>query len=103
MSNIQKLIDLANKQAAEKEKAKSQSPNNVAKALAALADQPMDVTKEAFVRKYHIKNIIKYKKPEELIVDVHKALDNLDNSLSIQERNILLMRFLKEWRDTNVQ
>lgn len=100
MSNIQKLIDLANRQA--KAKANSRSPNNVAKALAALADQPMDVTKEAFVRKYHIKNILKYKRPEQLIVDVHKALDNLDNSLSVQERNILLMRFLKEWRDANI-
>lgn len=100
MSNIQKLVALANKQAAEK--AKSQSPNNVAKALAALANQPLDVTKEAFVRKYHIKNILKYKRPEQLIVDVHKALDKLDNSLSVEERNILLMRFLKEWRDTNV-
>lgn len=100
MSHIKKLIDMANRQAAEK--AKSHSPNNVAKALAALANEPMDVTKEAFVRKYHIKNIIKYKRPEQLIVDVHKALDKLDNSLSVEERNILLMRFLREWRDANV-
>lgn len=100
MSNIQKLIDMANRQAAEK--AKSRSPNNVAKALAALANEPMDATKEAFVRKYHIKNILKYKRPEQLIVDVHKALDKLDNSLSVEERNILLMKFLKEWRDANV-
>lgn len=96
---IQKLIDMATKQASEK--AKSHSPNNVAKALAALANEPMDATKEAFVRKYHIKNI-KYKRPEQLIVDVHKALDKLDNSLSVEERNILLMKFLKEWRDANV-
>lgn len=38
MSNIQKLMDWADKQAA----AKSRSPNNVAKALAALANEPMD-------------------------------------------------------------
>lgn len=95
MNNIQKLIDIANKQAAAKEKKNENS-------LAALANEPLDVTKEAFVRKYHIKNILKYKSPEQLIVDVHKSLDKLSNNLSQEERNILLIKFLKEWVNANV-
>ena len=103
MSNIQKLIDMANKQAAERAKAKAEAPSiNIAKSLAALSNEKIDNTKEAFVRKYHIKDILKYKKPEELVIDVHKALNGLNNSLSVQERNMLLMKFLREWRDANV-
>jgi len=95
MSNIQKILDMAYS------KARAKTP--IEKSLDYFANQPMDVTKESFVRKYHIKDILKYKRPEQLIIDVHKALDKLSNNLSQEERNILLMKFLREWRDANVE
>lgn len=103
MSNIEELIIMAERKAKAKAASKAEAPSvNIAKALAALSNEKVDNTKEAFVRKYHIKDILKYKKPEELVIDVHKALNGLNNSLSVQERNMLLMKFLREWAAANV-
>lgn len=94
MNSMQKILEMAAK--------KAEGPKGPAKTLDDIANEPMDSMKETFIRKYHIKNILKYASPEDLIIDVHKTLDSLNNSITVEDRNLLLMKFLKEWRDANV-